>query len=240
MSIKSVSTNQYLIYSALQVVWAPLSLLARIYIYANSFFHTPEIRSGKKFLQKIISNPELLEDKGVRRKVYEIFKNTLNPTERKIFKSVKILFEDPKIGLQLFLQGANFKLEDEGFFYKKWANLEHSKTRKSSHNHVKNTAKSTHNKLFKEFLFYRDKDTGHTHFQMEKYPAHIKIGGLPLAEAILHLNDYFEYKKTGHQIGPFGRSPYTDKHPVVIERARCSKIAKLLSRHDFFNRYASN
>ncbi len=183
-------------------------------------FENKGVGVHRHHLQTMINHPHLFQDEKEIKQIAKIFEKALTVEQRHIFSTIEHLCDDHEKMIELF-KGGNIRLEDDGHFFERWKALKNRiKTRKSSHNHRKGEAKATHNKLCGELLFWKDKDTGHTHVQLEKNLVSLSN---PIG-SILHLKDYLIYKATGYQVGPFGMSVYSDKNPISVERDRCRVI----------------
>jgi hypothetical protein len=116
--------------------------------------------------------------------------------------------------LEEILKGAYLRFEDNGEFYNKLVHLFHinlQKRRSSHHSYVQQYSFS--GPIVKEILFGVSKDekgTKTTWIQFERHDTNTPVN------LILHLGDYFIYKWTGKNIGPYGSSNYTESNPLVV------------------------
>ncbi len=146
-----------------------------------------------------IENPQMLKEKSL---------------ESDIVLLIDIFSMDPQNPLlQEILKGANVKLLDSGFFYEKWAELQGSYKRLSSHNYIEDMCQGKPGMIINEFLFWKDLD-GNTRFQLEKTPTTGPLFGVP--HQILHLMDYLVYKRDDLQQSQFGCSKYTEKNCLQV------------------------
>lgn len=109
------------------------------------------------------------------------------------------------------LHGAHVKIKDDRLHYTLWmTRFDDASKRKSSHKSKnKQLSRQSKNKLFPELLFGTDDDG--SWFQVENTPA-----AKGFANTMKHSGDYIDYKVTGKNIGPYGRSKHTDSKPIIV------------------------
>ena len=216
MKIKTNIT--FISISLLQIALSPITITARIAVLAsNLFFENKNLKETRRDILKILQKPNFSKNPDDLQKIRSLTQKIFNSSEQKILLDLIPCLDSYLI--QDILNGANIRLCDEGFFYEKWKNLPHAETRSSSHEHKKKEARALENPLYKQFLFWKNEKTGSTHFQLERRPLSWKMKKWP--ELILHFDDYLTYRKTRKQIGPLGRSIYTEKSPILV----CPKLS---------------
>lgn len=117
--------------------------------------------------------------------------------------------------LEEALKGGHLKFHDQGDLYEKLvAHLQPTlKTRRSSHDSCEQQY-SFSGPVISEVLIgvSRDKEGNkRTWIQFEKHNMRTIIG------LIMHLIDYLQYKLLGKNIGPYGKSEYTERRPFIIQ-----------------------
>ncbi len=110
------------------------------------------------------------------------------------------------------LNGAHIKIDDKGVFYNRWCKFLGKTPRQSSHASLSQQF-SIQGSLIRECLFgdTQDEDgTRYTWLQLERNPT-------GLLYFFQHMGNFVEYKATLENIGPLGRSKYTDANPFILE-----------------------
>ena len=115
--------------------------------------------------------------------------------------------------LEEMLKGAYLRFEDNGELYNKLVHLFHAnlQKRRSSHDSCAQQY-SFSGPIVKEILFGVSKENGlkTTWIQFERHDTNTPVN------FVLHLGDYFLYKWTGKNIGPYGSSNYTESNPLKV------------------------
>lgn len=132
--------------------------------------------------------------------------------EQKFLIDLLTKYEISNEQLQQILKGAHVRLEDNGKQYNEWtkAFAQDIKPRISSHASTA-TQYGYSGPAIRELLFSKNKEKGKTYtwFQLEKHP-------VAFGHIIRHTIDFFKYKLTGKQQGPYGSSAATDQRPIYI------------------------
>lgn len=130
-----------------------------------------------------------------------------------IFKQLDQIFDITPEQLEHILKGAHVRLDDNGEMYEKWVSELHKKNERVS-SHKSNTQQyGIQGPFIKELLFSRTNDqegNKYTWFQLENHP-------VSMGHIIRHMIDYFKYKITQENQGPFGSSPFTDSAPIILK-----------------------
>lgn len=114
------------------------------------------------------------------------------------------------------LKGAHYRLIDDGFYYREWSQLKAARERISSHPSLPGSKQyGVAGPLSHEILFGIVEDKGRTctFFQFENTP-----WGEGFKNRFYHTIDAMHYLSTlkTRNIGPYGKSIYTDKFPVYM------------------------
>jgi len=132
--------------------------------------------------------------------------------EKTILNQLQTDFELSDTQLEQIIAGAHVRLDDEGKTYDSWAKLDKIQPRISSHP-SDSPQYGIRGPFVKELLFSRVKEKEgkcYTWFQLENHP--VKFG-----HYIRHMLDYFRYKITKENQGPYGSSPATDSKPLILK-----------------------
>lgn len=110
------------------------------------------------------------------------------------------------------LGGAHVRLKDGGRTYEEWVNRMSTKQARMSSHPSSSTQFGIRGPFVKELLFSKIEVNGeqYTWFQLENHP--VKFGHF-----LRHMKDYFVYKLSGKNQGPYGSSPAIDSKPLVLE-----------------------
>jgi hypothetical protein len=100
------------------------------------------------------------------------------------------------------MKGAHVRIFDMGARYDAWKALPTASTRRSSH-HSEGAQYHVNGPLVHTVLF--GKVSNRTWFQLEGHP-----------QGFGHVVDFFKYKFTGENQGPYGSSHYIDNRPIEI------------------------
>lgn len=116
--------------------------------------------------------------------------------------------------LEELVKGGHLKFDDGGLFYNELVRHFGSdiKKRTSSH-HSCVQQYSISGPVVKEVLFGVSVDTDGNKTTWIQFENHSMDS---ILELILHLFDYLMHKVTGKNIGPYGRSDFTEKNPLVV------------------------
>lgn len=116
---------------------------------------------------------------------------------------------------EILLQGGHIIFRDNGELYQKWTSDPHiAKIKRVSSHHSVDPQWGVEGSFVKEALFGTIIDLNGekcTWLQLERYPAE----GEGLVMLAKHLATYFEYLITRKNQGPYGASPYTERHPYL-------------------------
>jgi hypothetical protein len=140
--------------------------------------------------------------------------NQANPDEIKILADVMRI----KAAQQYFgevMRGAHVEIVDGHAAYHVWRTLKTAKSRASSHQ-SEGTQYQVSGPFSKAILFGKRRDV--TWLQLEGHPwsgVQSRLG---------HIVDFFRYKVTGKNQGPFGSSPYVEKNPLRIQPPAKPKV----------------
>jgi hypothetical protein len=199
----------------------------------HQYQKNPEPSDYLKDLEKFLKQK-------TRNKIRELYKNKVTEHEKKLIDDMLGVMTNP-LDIAHFLMGAHIHLEgDNALLYKKWSKdfgprtgvngeaiLGSRKNRVSSH-YSEDQQYAISGPVVNEALFgtrYIDtksaSDAKYTWIQLENRP----VGGInefksaPLTfitNIIFHMIDYFDYKITKRNIGPHGKSIYTEANPLRI------------------------
>jgi hypothetical protein len=170
-----------------------------------------EKRIKNKFSERFVNKLKCLRDLDYIR----LFRRMClcKEEEVQIFTQLDLAFDIDPIQLEQILKGAHVRLDDNGEMYEKWVSeLKKKNERVSSHGSDKQQY-GIQGPFIKELLFSRITDEqGHkqTWFQLENHP-------VSLGHIIRHMIDYFKYKFTRENQGPYGSSPFTDSVPIILK-----------------------
>jgi hypothetical protein len=185
------------------------------------------------------TKPKALTDEQ-RDLIKDLYKRA-TPNEKILINHMLELFETEDHVINFFL-GAHIELHgDNGEHYKAWAELFSKQTIAESNRGLKNRS-SSHDSLHKQYsisgnviseaLFgTRLKNKNdleseiYTWIQLERHPVaetrqiirsssrEILTG---LGNFVMHAVDYIDYSWTGQNIGPLGRTDFTEANPLII------------------------
>lgn len=133
--------------------------------------------------------------------------NQANPDELKILADLMRI----KAAQQYFgevMRGAHVELVDGHAAYHTWRTLRTAKSRASSHQ-SDGTQYQVSGPFSKAILFGKRRDV--TWLQLEGHP------WSGVKSRLGHVADFFRYKVTGKNQGPYGSSRYVENYPLRIE-----------------------
>ena len=115
-----------------------------------------------------------------------------------------------------FLKGGQIVFDDNAELYGKWSNFTKNRvSRKGTSSHQSEDEQfAVRGPFVKEALFGTRNDvTGkkHTWLQLESHPTGLRY-------ILGHLLSYVIYKITGKNVGPYGRSEYTEKNSLKLNK----------------------
>lgn len=130
-----------------------------------------------------------------------------NKDEQQLIQYLQNNFEISTTQMQEILKGAHVHLKDGGKAYFHWLKeVKNKHTRVSSHP-ASDKQFAVRGEFVKELLFSKLDDC--TWFQLEGSP--VSFGNVTT-----HMIDYFKYKITGRNQGPYGSSKYTHNDPLIL------------------------
>ena len=169
-------------------------------------------------------NPEPLTDvqKVLIKKYYAQAKASEKKFFRQMFGLISIDNFDQLVHL---FKGGHFVIEDGGKCWQEGAKMEGSKPRRSSHQSL-DSQYSFQSKLVKECLFGTRMVNGKkcSWVQLESHATGIR-------NILGHFLSFIQYKLSGKNIGPYGKSAYTEARPLSLKippRAQRLVNAKIL------------
>lgn len=176
--------------------------------------YVPDVQGGeqhaiKKFSKKLVA--KVKKHPWLERRQLISRLALAKDDETKVIKFIDANFNVTSDQMKAILNGAHVRLNDDGLAYKKWTALCVSKTRRVSSHPASDAQFSIQGTFTKELLFSvnQDKDNSrqYTWFQLENEPWY---------RPVPHLADYFVYRFTKENQGPYGTSKYTDKQPLIL------------------------
>ncbi len=166
--------------------------------------------------QRVRLMVEISARPGIYRRGLEAAASRLTPQEAAVLADLESHGLDV-IQLRDVLRGAHV-LIDEPSLYKRWLFPKVSHQRLSSHH--PDVDKRTYPDVGMRGPLLREKLHGRTArgtwVQLEKTPASFGQRKLPTWQDIMHLADYFMYRLTRSNIGPWGRSGATERRPMYL------------------------
>jgi hypothetical protein len=121
--------------------------------------------------------------------------------------------------LREILSGAHIFIADNGLRASQWKSMTDDKGNLRAHLSVSSHPSNgpqfrVEGELFQEFLFSTQEKDGKTYtwFQLESSP-------LTFGTVLPHTVDYFKYKITGKNQGPYGTSRHTHDKPIILSVA---------------------
>lgn len=215
-SKQSVSWPVYLFYTSLLITLSPFVIVAKTHLLVSNFFK----RKDKDYAQiqdRIQKYASLKHHNYSTEDLMDLTQRIHALVEPKM-KSIildLVAMEKDLSHIHPILRGANVEIKgDDGFFFQQWKTASGAKKRHSSHRCDRDLAYSIRGSLFNEFLFWKDRNSHDTRFQLEANSIHNPIINFP--SLILHLNDFLNYKRSGLQQSQFGQSPFTEDQPIRI------------------------
>ena len=213
---RNVDWTTYIFYSSLRLSLSPLVELAKASLFISNYFRRkdPEYATVQDRINKYATikhqkyaTEDLIE---LTQRIHALVDPTLKPIILDLVAMEKDLSH-----IHPILQGANVEvIGDSGFFFNAWKANSNARQRQCSHKHDSDKAYSIRGSFFNEFLFWKDKDTHFTRFQLEANSIHNPLRNWP--SLVLHLRDYLNYKISGLQQSQFGQSPFTENKPIRI------------------------
>lgn len=212
----NVGWTSYIFYSSLLVVLSPFVGIAKVSLFIRIFFNRkdPQYANIQDRIQKYAS---LKHQKYSTEDLMDLTQRIHDLVEPKLKHIILdlVAMEKDLSHIHPILQGANVEIiGDKGFFFKAWKANPLAKKRASSHQCDRDKAYGIQGSLFNELLFWKDKKTHYTRFQLESHPARNPL--THFSSCVLHLRDYLNYKRSGLQQGQFGESPFTEDKPIRI------------------------
>lgn len=133
--------------------------------------------------------------------------------EQEIFNNLITQFEIPESQLHEILKGAHVRLDDDGQMYQSWIKKISGKKQRISSHPADTVQYGIRGPVVKELLFscITENDKKYTWFQLENHP-------VTFGHILRHMLDYFKYKLTKENQGPYGSSKATDKTPLLIAK----------------------
>ena len=133
--------------------------------------------------------------------------------EQEILNNLDRKFDLTTEQLESILMGAHVRLEDDGEQYHEWVEKipNGTKNARISSHPSDATQYGIRGPVVKELLFSKVTENGkvYTWFQLENHP--VSFGHI-----LRHTLDYFKYKISGRQQGPYGSSEATHHNPIII------------------------
>ncbi len=194
--------------------------------------------------------------RGARNKLRTAYEQETSDVEKRVMQDILSHIDDPEV-LVHFLCGAHIEFRDEAGntdsmqYYTKWQEenkkLHWYMERHSSHKST-NQQVGLNGKILGHILIgtRTDPQSGqsYTWVQLENNPSgtlrQLILSPVRfLLQSLLHLLDYIKYKVSGKNIGPHGRSDYTEKNPLKLgcspreERAKVWEELLLKESTDF-------
>lgn len=185
--------------------------------------------NGKSASNDYLKDLEKVLKQKTRNKIRDLYINSLTKHEDELINDILGVMTNP-LDIAHFFLGGHIRFEgDNAWLYEKWTkNFQDSrKNRVSSHSSI-DQQYAVSGPIVKEALFGTglidlNKPTGSrcTWIQLESSP----VGGFKefknapvtfVVNVILHMINYFDYKITKRNIGPHGKSNYTEKNPLII------------------------
>jgi hypothetical protein len=200
---------RYVLAQSLLVILVPCVWILDLFSKIKGHFST---NSPEKHVKKGLKAFVQEED---NEKIIAHFQKTLDrlhPQKSQATKSLLIEFlamKELHQDLHHVLKGANVVFLDGGRLFHSWKNWEGIYDRISSHNHEPGNCRGIKSKLFKEVLFWLDRD-GNTRLQLEKSTV------FGLGNKLRHLVDFLRYFRDGLQQGPYGVSDKVERSPLVV------------------------
>jgi hypothetical protein len=177
---------------------------------------TPAEKRAELMRTRVRLMLEISERAGAYRKGLLLAANSLSPQEAEIISDLE------RHGLQVpqlhdVLCGGHVLVDDQRL-YEKWRFTRVSHVRISSHH--RDIDKSVYPDIGMRGQVVREKLHGRTAqgtwVQLEKTPAAFGKRKLPSLTDVLHLVDYIVYRVTRSNVGPWGLSRLTERHPMYL------------------------
>lgn len=164
---------------------------------------------NKKFTKEVVDKLEQLKGLDTTR----LFKrlSICKEEEQQILTHLVEKFDLNDNQLEEILMGAHVRLADDGELYNIWNETILGKQARIS-SHPSNAQQyGISGPFVKQLLFssVEEKGTVYTWFQLENHP--VSFGHL-----IRHMVDFFKYKLSNEQQGPYGSSKATHHQPIII------------------------
>jgi hypothetical protein len=207
-------------------------LRQRLFEKRNSMHHQYRVDPNlveKSAAKTYLKDLEKVLKQKTRNKIRDLYINNVTKHEDELINDILGVMTNP-LDIAHFFLGAHIRLEGDNVgFYKKWAEDFQGprKNRISSHASIDQqyavSGPVVTEALFGTSLIDPDNPSGAkcTWIQLENRA----IGGLKefksapvtfLINVILHMINYFDYKITKRNIGPHGKSNYTEDNPLRI------------------------
>lgn len=220
--VESWQNRTVFIIAAAAATLASIVLIAEVAYLIHENIHDRIWRPNPNELEKSISNrfsaDFILKIKNLSMQGIDyirLFKRLAlsNQDEAEIMTYLEENFEISTVQLKEILLGAHIRLNDGGLAYTKWSEKVVNKQSRISSHPSNTTQFGVRGALVKELLFSQTKETDgntYTWFQLENHP-------VSLGHIVRHMIDYFKYRMTNKNQGPYGSSAATDCSPILLK-----------------------
>jgi hypothetical protein len=174
----------------------------------------PDIKALEEKLKTRFSENFLNQVKKLGLDYVILFKRLAISTEdeKQILNNLESQFKISEDQWKEIFSGAHIRLSDDGKVYDQWTKLIKTRHERLSSHPSDISQYGVQGPFIKELLFSRVTDAQgktYTWFQLENHP--VSFGHI-----VRHMLDYFKYKFTQKNQGPYGNSVATDQKPILL------------------------